>query len=249
MFMFSIICVYNHKQILHEWLLRSLENQTVEYELILLNNTQTKFKSAAKALNYGGKLAKNEYLMFVHQDIDLLSDNWLEKAESSLKSLSDLGIAGVAGKKDNSGVFTNIQHDIPQRNAGQFQIQDIMKVQTLDECLIIIPRSIFQKMQFDEKACDDWHLYSVDYCLSVKRLGFEGYLLPLSVYHRSPGFSFSEEYYMTLKKLIEKHRNYYAEIFTTMGDWNTSYSISLQRNIIWKLIRRVNRIINKIRRR
>ena len=69
-FMFSIICVYNNKKILDEMLLRSLSTQTKEFELILLDNYQNKFKSATEALNFGGKLAKNDYLMFVHQDID-----------------------------------------------------------------------------------------------------------------------------------------------------------------------------------
>jgi hypothetical protein len=48
-----------------------LQNQW-NYELILVDKIQNKFKSAAQALNYGGKKAKGEYIMFV-LDVDLSS--------------------------------------------------------------------------------------------------------------------------------------------------------------------------------
>ena len=56
--MISIVCVYNDESVIENWLLKSLKDQTVEFELIKIDNTKNKFKSAAKALNYGGKKAK-----------------------------------------------------------------------------------------------------------------------------------------------------------------------------------------------
>lgn len=44
-------------------------------------------------------------------------------------------------------------------------------------------------MQFDEAVCDGWHLYAVDYCLSVAELGFGIYAIPKSVHHLSKGFA------------------------------------------------------------
>ena len=73
--MISIICVFNDKKVLNECLLESLKNQTANYELILIDNTNRKFKSASEALNYGAKKAKGNYLMFVHQDMFLCSVN------------------------------------------------------------------------------------------------------------------------------------------------------------------------------
>jgi hypothetical protein len=37
--MISVVCVYNDKEILKKYLLKSLKNQSVEYELILIDNT------------------------------------------------------------------------------------------------------------------------------------------------------------------------------------------------------------------
>ena len=69
--MISIICIYNNRNILDNYLLKSLERHNTDYELILVDNTENKFTKAADALNYGAKNAKGEFLMFVHQDIDL----------------------------------------------------------------------------------------------------------------------------------------------------------------------------------
>lgn len=77
--------------------MKGLRNQTVTFELIPVDNVSGRYKSAAEALNYGGEKAHGEYIMFVHQDVYLHSDHWLENAEKVLDDISGLGIAGVAG--------------------------------------------------------------------------------------------------------------------------------------------------------
>jgi hypothetical protein len=98
--MISIVCVYNDEAVLKRFLLKSLQNQTAKYELILEDNTRSRFSSAAQALNHGGRKASSKYIMFVHQDIDLLSDRWLEDVERWLDMIPNLGIAGVAGMSE-----------------------------------------------------------------------------------------------------------------------------------------------------
>lgn len=51
--MVSLICCYNNLQ-QYKDMQKSLENQTVEYELIDIDNREGKYKSAASALNAGG---------------------------------------------------------------------------------------------------------------------------------------------------------------------------------------------------
>ncbi len=166
-------------------------------------------------------------------------------------SLENLEIKG--------GVITNIKCDIPPKLAGGIQIKNPTKVQTLDECLVIIPRRVFNRFQFDEKICDNWHLYGVDYCLSIKKKGFDIYVIPISMYHRSTGIleknywqvvqslgPLSEGYYQTLKKLLKKHKNSYKYIYTTCGSWNTSYPLILQRT--WYLAKEgIKLLLRKLR--
>jgi hypothetical protein len=246
--MISIVCVYNNEEILKDSLLKSLENQTSKHELILIDNTKGKFESAAGALNWGGGKAKGEYIMFVHQDVDLCSDSWLEDTEKLLNSIPNLGIAGVGGARRSHGprrgeTLTNIKHGIPPVNVQYgIPLHKPEQVQTVDECLVTIPRPVFDMLQFDEKACDSWHLYAVDYSLSVARLGLGAYVIPASIYHSSKGIrhkniwqtilsvsSFPAGYYRTMEKLLQKHRSHTKQVYTTCGCWSTSYPLILRR--------------------
>jgi len=243
--MISIVCVYNDESVIENYLFKGLRGQTVEFELIKIDNTKNKFKSAAEALNYGGKKAKGNYLMFVHQDVDLSSNSWLEDAEEILNSIHNLGIAGVAGMSEEGETQKDRGRNIIKHGNRMWglanPIQKPEPVQTLDECLVIIPRSVFNVLRFDEKTCDDWHLYAVDYSLSVKKLGFGVYAIPMFIYHKSTGAvpiiwhrtilssSLPDSYYRTLRKTIKKHKNHVKELYTTCGCWRTSYPLILQR--------------------
>lgn len=226
--MISIISVFDDKTLLESYLLKSLKNQSMDYELVLLDNSNDKFISASEALNYGGYKAKGDYLMFVHQDFGFDSDKWLKDLVEILDKLENLGVAGVAGRYDRNTI-SNIKTGITPEFAGSIQIKEPIKVQTIDECLFIVPKELFEKIQFDEDTCDNWHLYATDYCLSAQKAGYDVYVLPLGGYHASPGFSFSEdEYYSILKKLVKKHKADYRWIHTTTGSWSTIFPLFLQ---------------------
>ena len=48
----SIICVYNNKTVLENCLLKTLQEQNNDFELILVDNTKNKFNCAAFYLVY-----------------------------------------------------------------------------------------------------------------------------------------------------------------------------------------------------
>lgn len=239
--MISVVCVYNNKEILNNYLTKSLKSQTVKFEFIGIDNIKRQFKSAAEALNYGGRKAKGNYIMFVHQDVDLCSNIWLNEAEKVLDRLSNIGIVGVAGSCENiKGNITNIENGIPKKAAGGIHIKEPTKVQTVDECLIVIPNPVFSLLKFDEKVCNDWHLYAVDYSLSIRKLGYDVYVIPMYIYHLSIGFKSEEKpkvalkgpypksYYLSMKKLMNKHKIFYKKIYTTCGIYKTSWPLFLQ---------------------
>lgn len=211
----SIICVYNNKQILEKCLLNSLNNQNVDYELILIDNSFGEFTCAADALNFGGNKASGEFLLFVHQDVIFFEKN-LEDILSYCNNCKNLGIAGVAGTDINEGnVKSNGVHNIPPEDMALIHINDIEPAQTLDEVLLIVPKEIFNKFKFDNVTCNHWHLYGADYCLQLIKNSFCVYILPIKLYHCSNGFSMSIEYYKTLKKILNKYINDFDCIHTT----------------------------------
>lgn len=253
--MFSIVCVCNNEKVFGELLLKSLKRQTEAYELIKVDGSEKGFSSAAEALNYGGRSAKGDLIMFVHQDVELLSDNWLSDAEKILNGLPALGIAGIAGAMDERGVMGNVTSGTPPVMAWSTPVSSPEEVQTLDECLVIIPKKMFDTLQFDEKACTGWHLYAVDYCLSCREMGYKAYVLPMKAYHKSDGIvgnkstytslilklglsytAYPAEYYRVLKNILGKHKKT-GSIYTTCGRWDTSYPLSVQKSALVGLLK------------
>lgn len=224
--MISLVCVYNNQKTLRNVLLKSLANQIVEFELITLDNTDNRYKSAAEAFNYGGSKAKGKYIMFVHQDMWLGSDSWLEEAERVLASIPDLGIAGVAGQSENGKNWVErCRWSIEEFGdpwGGRKPVQKPEEVQTLDECLSIVPRSVFDKLEFDEKVFNGWDCYGADYCLSVRQLGLRAYVIPGFCYHSCLRAGYHTWEFKDLlkfhKRLYIKHRKNYKHIYTWTGE-------------------------------
>jgi hypothetical protein len=224
--MISIVVVYNNEQALQRILLPSLQKQTAKFEFLPIDNTIGLFKSAAEALNYGAKQANGKYIMFVHQDVELDSDLWLQKVENILKLIPDLGIAGVAGMSETGETAKKRGRGYINR-CGQIwefanPVEKPEKVQTLDECLLIVPRSVFNKLQFDNKTFDDWHCYGADYCLSVREMGLNSYVIPAFIYHRCL-LTNVKNVFRYQKMLYIKHRKDNNRIYTTCGDISWLY--------------------------
>ena len=228
--MMSIICVYNNEQILNDFLISSLEKQSEDYELILVDNRNQEFTSASSALNYGAKKATGDYLVFAHQDINFSNIDWIKNTRIQLEKIDNIGIVGVAGKINDSAVYSNIKQGINPVDVSPNKINKPEIVTTLDECLFIIPKSVFNKYPLNEETCPDWHLYAVDYVLTIKEKGYEAYLIPTQLEHRSKGASMSEGYYQTIPNLQKKFFRHRL-IRTCMGDWFTFIPVSIIRKI------------------
>jgi hypothetical protein len=243
--MISIISIINNDFIAKEFLLHGLSRQNVNYDLILINNKDFSYRSAAQAYNEGSAKAKGDYLMFVHQDILLPCRNWLKEAEESLSTVSNLGIAGVAGMLQPSFMNDfevwaryylleklnlhkvwyyryargNVFHGREKKFWWGKFVSEVISTRTLDELVLIIPTKVFENSKFDEMTCDDWHLYGVDYSLSASQKCREVCVLPNSVVHFSTG-KVNKAYFKTLVKLINKHRTERI-INTTIYPWST----------------------------
>jgi len=233
--MISVVCVFNDESILNNVLLKSLKKQTAEFELITLDNRNNRFQSAAEALNYGGSKATGDYIMFIHQDMWLFSETCLDEIEKDLKSLSDVGIAGVAGVKDSTSRHINNlkwafeDFGVLQRLGGH-RSKKIEEVLTLDECVLIVPKPLFKKLKFDEKTFDGWDCYGTDYCLSVRQLGYKSYVLPAYSSHCCLRASYKRWEFKGLLKyqsrIYSKHKHNYQSI----ASWMSTIS---QKQLIW----------------
>ncbi len=190
-------------------------------------------------MNSGANKAKGKYIMFIHQDVELGSDSWLEDVEKILDSIPDLGVAGVVGmsEKGSSNIERRRGHISSCGEIWSEPLKEIEQVQTLDELLMIVPKSLFGKLKFDEERFDGWHCYGVDYCLSAGQLGLKSYVLPAFVYHRSLR-SNVQNIFKYQKRIYNKHRNSYKNIYATVGDISWS---KLQIRYILNLLKPLSR--------
>jgi hypothetical protein len=231
--MISVISVMNNEVIARDFLLKGLSRQNSKYELLLVDNRKSTYKSASEAYNHTGTKATGDYLMFVHQDAFLLSKTLLRDAEDWLSTLSRVGVAGVVGvtKPKFASQFeicarNYLLHKIDKEYLwfqrygrgnvffgsegklvpwlGRF-ISDIELVQTVDDFVLLIPASVFESVKFDEVVCDYWHFYGVDFSLTASRCGYKVCVLPLPVLHQSLG-NISKFFPDNLRKMIKKHQ-------------------------------------------
>lgn len=229
----SIICCYNNNVQLEKCLMNSLKMQTVEAELILIDNTSKKFTSAAAALNYGARIATKKYLLFVHQDIEFLIENSLASIYQNMTSLNNciIGAAGVI--KGRKGIISSMKEGSNYQSIGDPIIEKPTAVFTLDECLIGCKKDDF--LNFDENTCDNWHLYGVDLCLQAHLIGLGVVVIPCNICHHSSG-NVNHDFFLTLRKLKRKYHKIYEKIETCCIGCYTS-PLSIKGNIVLKEIK------------
>ena len=241
--MLSIICAYNNKKMLNDCVAQSLNKQQgVEYEKIFVNAKDYGFSSASETLNYGGQQAKGDFLIFLHQDIIFESNDVLKKIENFCKAYT-FGIAGVAGivkENKHNKLYTQIKDGKDHTDAGGasscHNFSQPLNAVSLDECLFIIPKTVFHSFQFRNLG-STWHLYASDYSCHALEKGLSVMVLPIQgIWHLSDGNSFSMDYFEALKKLVAIYRNSQDVINTVYGSWPTN-SLLLQLKILYKKLR------------
>lgn len=222
---FTVVCVYNSEDVLEKYLRPGLQRQTAPYELRLVDNRSRQFSNAADALNFGARDVASDYLVFIHQDVELLGSDFFQRASAHLERLPELGIAGIVGAS-GSGSHTTLHGRCLQGGgpADGFSpgFDAALPTQTVDELLMIVPRRWFEQLAFDSRACPGWDLYGTEYALSCARQQRHVVVLPLPVRHASWG-KLRRPYFETLASVQHKHADV-AVLHTTCGTWPTGRS-------------------------
>ena len=233
--MLSFICASNNMEIYEQCIVKSLAKQkNTDFELILIDTAEKEYSSAAKALNEGANKAKGEYFVFLHHDIVIEDENFVDKLNLWLNQ-HNFGIAGVAGtvrlpNRKKANVVSNIVHGEKKQVPG-IKTTETVSCETLDECLFVIPKKVFFEHQFVE-LMPTWHLYCVEYCLWAKEHNYDVLLTPMFLWHKSAGASMNANYFDALLKL---RKMYNKDICTTMGLWPQNNIIMYLKIVRYKL--------------
>lgn len=228
---FTVVCVYNNKDILNNNLLRSLESERIPIKTVLIDNCNHKFSSMAQAYNWAIARIDTPWVIMSHQDISF-KRNTLEQLSEILLTIGNekCGLIGVAGCKYGvNGVFSNIKYGPSLIDAGDYRIHGAEKVQTVDECFMIAKTELLKRYPFDAQTCAGWHLYGVEKCLDLSERKYINYVIGLELNHNSKTASMNSSYFVILKKLMNKYSKEVSTIYTTCGTWSTTES----RRINW----------------
>lgn len=194
-----VVCIKSRK-VYKKCLEPSLQKQTVRYRLI----EAPVHLSLPASYNSIRNQLDTKYVAFIHQDLRMLENTWLERAEEFCDSRK-FGVFGVAGKSWGGKCTGYIVHEPPSPKIESVLYYDkkynahlygntkgatcIQLSQTLDSMVLIIPVRIFKKRKFDERVTQ---AIGVDYCLSLKHhLNLDSYTLPLKSWHtpfRDPSY-------------------------------------------------------------
>lgn len=201
---------------------KSLERQqNRDFELILVDTVKERYSSAAAALNAGAARASGEYLVFLHHDIILEDEHFIDQL-IDLISRQPFLIGGAAGAVKGKypwrkQTVSNIVHGENKVVPGKTPTTRIIPLSTVDECFFVIPRAVFAERGFVEYT-PSWHLYAAEYCMWAQEKGGESavILLPARLWHLSIAKSMSADYYATLRAVRRAH---HRDMYTTMGAW------------------------------
>lgn len=238
----SVICVYNDKTMFENQLLQSLKMQDIKYELIGLDNSIGKFKSAAAALNYGAGIAQGNILIFSHQDIYLKTNDALKIFARQLERCNAGTIIGTQGVIEKSKIYySNLTAGSSFNSLLIHDFENILyDVSCVDEGFFGMTRETFFMHPFNEVLCDNWHLYCVEMCLYMRKNGGNVYVCPIQLHHYSYG-TISLSYMKGLKALCNEYREDFKYI------WTTCYKVKTNRLYINLLILLwcLNRIVRR----
>ncbi|WP_051286493.1 glycosyltransferase [Salinimicrobium terrae] len=222
--MISII-ISSHRENYYQHLLANIK-QTIglaNYEIVKIRNPG--LMGISKAYNEGAKKAKNDDLLFIHEDVEFLTHGWGNFLIDSLKD-KKLGIIGVAGgiRKFNlptghdQGIDDDrrlfVKHFISDKDKPDVY-KDMEPVKTLDGVFLAMRKDRWKEFKFDE-GLKDYHFYDLDISLRVS-CKFTNYVTSkIPMHHFSTG-NFDNKWIQASLEFHQKSYNYDLATHSEIG--------------------------------
>lgn len=201
----------------------------VEYEIISIDNKEKKW-SIAKAYNYGAKMAKYPYLLFVHEDVKFHSQGWGGFIIQKLME-PDCGVVGFAGAKVRLDCYSGWGYDGRYHvtylyqglgnGLAEFYVshaymnRPFSEVIVLDGLALFVKKDVWEQYPFDEELLTGFHCYDIDFTMQISVAHYRNYVCCSNnclIEHFSSG-SFDKDWYSMTVRMHEKWR-YLLPIYT-----------------------------------
>jgi Glycosyltransferase like family len=161
--------------------IQSLSDEASDVEYLPIENETGTYSSAGAALNHGVSIAKNDVIVFVHQDVFLHSLSALKQAAGQIQA-TGFGLLGAIGMQAEGTLTGRIRDRVVL--AGEVVAQPT-DVDSVDEVLFMAPRSQLLSDPLTESRDMAWHAYAVEYGLRVRKKGLRTGVADIPLTHNS----------------------------------------------------------------
>jgi len=220
--MISIIISSAQKQLLADVSSNIQATIGTPYELIAIDNSKGEM-GICEVYNQGVKLAKYDLLCFMHEDINIKTENWGDEVLRIFKEDHLVGIVGVvgcayktfapsgwaAGNKNPNTIFANFIQSYKRTNrpsvryggsSSEIKPVDVVCVDGMWFCTL---KRIAMEHPFDQSLLTGFHCYDLDFCLNVQQKYKVVVTYQVLMEHYSEG-GYSEGWLQDTLKLHEK---------------------------------------------
>jgi hypothetical protein len=204
----------------------------VPYEIIGINNSDGK-RGICEVYNEGKRKAKYDTLCFMHEDIEIKTENWGINVLNIFTENKEIGVVGVAGggykalapsgwycveynSPDKS--FQNVIQGFKLKSKPEVHayhnpyLQKLSEVVCVDGMWFCARKDILNDKPFDEDMLKGFHGYDVDFCLSIFGKHKIVVTYDILMKHSSEG-NFNKEW---LNDLLKLHRKWNAHLPMTV---------------------------------
>jgi GT2 family glycosyltransferase len=144
-----------------------------------------------RAINQGIAAAKGDYIGVMHNDVIILEDGWLEKILKVMESDPDIGIAGLAGRKEiyktGSVNEESLRHNLQNEDLNPPMEEEVSAVAVVDGLCFIMNRRFLEKAKGFDENYGYMHCYDLDISLQSVEAGFRNVVVKVEAMHIGNG--------------------------------------------------------------
>ncbi len=183
-----------------------------------LNGMCQKYNKGIKLL---GEIESNDIIVFVHEDVKIIDDNFERKLQMYFSGNKDLGVLGVYGTSHYAGggwwnyerpyySFGKIRQCFNDGSvktmSDNFNVSFRKDMLIVDGCMMAIRGDLLKKQKFDE-SIKGYHHYDNSYCLdTIINTDYKVAVGDLDILHLSEG-DVNKEWESQAKILLNKYIN------------------------------------------
>ena len=144
-----------------------------------------------RALNQGIAAARNDYICSIHNDVIIFEKDWMGKIISVLEQDPNIGIAGLAGRKEiyKTGCVNEetLKHNLQNEDLNVSMSEEVAKVAVVDGLCLVMRRAMLEKVKGFDEAYGYMHCYDLDISLQSIEAGFENAIVKIEAMHIGNG--------------------------------------------------------------